>query len=56
MNKAKEIIRAIKQLEVEIQELKQELTHLQECCVHEYRSNHLMKTCDKCMHSESIYY
>ncbi|RXT04176.1 hypothetical protein [Ammoniphilus sp. CFH 90114] len=55
-NKAMALIDEMKELEEKIRQLKIELGTLQADCVHEFVSNQLMKTCQKCLQSESIYY
>lgn len=54
--KVSELVEEIKQLEERARQLRAELNLLQMNCVHEFVSNELMKTCSKCLRSESIYY
>lgn len=54
--KASELLESIRELEKRTQRLREKLISLQSKCVHEFVSSELMKTCPKCLHSESIYY
>lgn len=53
---AAQLIQQIKDLEETLLYLKYELAILQKNCLHDYQSNQLMKTCQRCLQSESIYY
>ncbi|WP_134701527.1 hypothetical protein [Ammoniphilus sp. YIM 78166] len=51
-----QLIQQIKDMEETLLHLKRELAKLQQNCIHDDRSNLLMKTCQRCLQSESIYY
>ncbi|WP_286887551.1 hypothetical protein [Aneurinibacillus sp. UBA3580] len=55
-NKASQIISEIKELKAKIESLKAELADLQASCNHTYTGDVLMKTCTRCLKSESCYY
>jgi hypothetical protein len=56
MNEASQIISEIKELKAKIETLQSELAHIQENCNHTYIEGFFMKTCSRCMKSESQYY
>lgn len=56
MNRVIQIAKQLKELELEVKQLKKELMNIQKTCEHEFQKNDSIQVCTKCHYIESLYW
>lgn len=56
MNRVIQIAKQLKELELEVNQLKKELSNIQKICEHEFQKNDSICVCKKCQYIESLYW